>query len=95
MLLQGRYGRSHGKKKEWAGYTLLRGLWSGISPTEDLSGKATILARTTDVQSVALSRRKSERLEYFFRPQTEEILRAVVENTARFLELIDQRGCQQ
>jgi hypothetical protein len=93
MLLQGRYSRSHEKKSEWAGYTLLRGLWSGISPTEDLSGKATILAGRTDVQSIALSRKKSERLEYFFRPQTEDILRAVVENAARLFELIDQRGC--
>jgi len=93
MLLQGRYVRPRGKKGEWAGYTLLQGLWTGISPAEDLSGTAAILAGRTDVQSIALRRRKSERLEYFFRPQTEEMLRAVVENAARLLELIDQRGC--
>jgi len=68
---------------------LLQGLWSGISPARGLSRAAAIMAERRDVRSIALSRRKSERLEYFFRPQTEEMLRAVVENAARFLELID------
>jgi hypothetical protein len=90
MLLQGRCARPHEKKTEWAGYTLLRGLYPGISPTEDLSEKAAILAGRADVQSIALSRRKLERLEYFFHPTGEEVFRTVVENAAKLFELIDQ-----
>jgi len=89
MLLQCRYSQSLEKKEGWSGYTLLSGLWSGISPVGDLSKASAILVSRTDVGSIALSRRKSERLEYFFRPRNEEVLKAVVENAARFFELID------
>lgn len=89
MLLQGRYSQSLEKKKGWSSYTLLRGLWTAISPARDLSQAAAILAGRADVGAIALSRKKSERLEYFFRPRNEEVLKAVVENAARFFELID------
>lgn len=91
MFFEGRYDHSGEKRRGWSVYTLLEGLRSGISPARDLSRTAAILASRADVQSIALSRRKSERLEYFFCPQNEEVLRAIVENAARLFELIDQR----
>jgi len=91
MLLEGRYNHSGEKRRGWSVYTLFQGLWSEISPARDLSRASAILASRNDVQSIALSRRKSERLEYFFCPPTEDVLRTIVENAARFLELIDQR----
>jgi len=94
MFIEGRYNRSLERKKGWSwpGYTLLEGLCSGISPARDLSKVSAILAARANVQSIALSRRKSERLEYFFCPQNEEVLRAIVENAARLFELIDQKN---
>ena len=87
------YGQTRGLKatSREGSYTILRGLWAGISPAEDLSNKASLLTRREDVEAICLSRRKSERLEYFFCPRTENVLRALVENAARFFELIDKR----
>lgn len=92
MFIEGKCNRSLERKKGWSlsGYTLLKGLWSGISPAGDLSKASARLANRNDVQSIALSRAKAERLEYFFCPQNEKVLRAVVENAARLFELIDR-----
>jgi len=89
MLLEGRYNPTYEKSRGWSGYSLLQGLWTGVSPANGLDDAAAKLAARSDVQSIVLSRRKSERLEYFFQPHNEEVLRAVVENAARLFELID------
>jgi len=90
MLLEGRYSRSAEKMRRWSGYTLLDGLGPGLSPATDLREPAARLAKGSDLRSIALRRRRSERLEYFFQPRSEDILRAVVENAARLFELIDR-----
>lgn len=95
MILEGRYNQSQTKRNRWSGYTILGGLGPGISPVGDLSDIAERLAKTRDVRSIALTRRKSERLEYFFQPQSEEVLRTVVENAARLFELIDRHRDNQ
>jgi len=85
MFLEGRHNRA--KSGGWSGYSILQ----GISTTDSLSQAANRVV-SSDVQSVVLSRRKSERLEYFFQPRSEQVLRAVVENAARLLELIDRHN---
>ena len=87
MFLEGRHNRAYEKSGGWSGYSILQ----GISPADSLSQAANRVAGS-DIQSVVLSRRKSERLEYFFQPRSEEVLRAVVENAARLLELIDRHN---
>ena len=71
---------------------MLDGLGPGLSPATDLTEPAARLAKGNDLQSIALRRRRSERLEYFFQPRNEEVLRAVVENAARLFELIDRHN---
>ncbi|MCL0079930.1 DEAD/DEAH box helicase family protein [Dehalococcoidia bacterium] len=67
--------------------------WGGsVSAARELTPIArSLLNSGTATTGLALSRRKAERLEYFFRPQSEEVMRAVVENAARLFELIDLR----
>jgi hypothetical protein len=94
------YGQIRGLRL-WAGqgrYEISRaswhGSWLGVSTAQDLSEQASLWSSEDDVQAICLRRGKSERLEYFFCPQKEEVLRATIENAARFFELIDQRSLE-
>lgn len=99
-IISGKRGRmAKNKRKRWpveGRYEISRaswhGSWLGVSPAQDLSEQASLWRSEDDVQAICLRRRKSERLEYFFCPQGEEVLRATIENGARFFELIDQKS---
>ena len=60
----------------------------------DLSQYTMELKVRDDVLGIVFRRRKSERLEYWCVPQTPEVLEALAQNFARFLDLLDehQRG---
>ncbi len=89
MILEVQHRQSQAKRGRGSHYTVLRGAGPLVSPADNLWGTAVSLAKNPDLQSIALRRRKSERLIYYFQPQSEETLRAVVENAARLFELID------
>jgi len=81
LFLESRLGSGRGVSYGWGG---------SVSVAGELTPAAwSLLNSGTTTTGLALSRRKAERLEYFFRPQSEEVLRAVVENAARLFELID------
>lgn len=56
-------------------------------PPETLS----LLYSETEVRGISLSRKKSEKLEYLFRPQSLEVLKVMIENAARLFELLNRR----
>ena len=59
--------------------------WFCLAPGDDPSPYTAELQTREDVLGLVLRRRKSERLEYWVRPQTPQVLEALAQNFARFL----------
>lgn len=65
------------------------GQWFSYTPGDDPSLYIAELRTREDVLGLVFRRRKSERLEYWCKPESTEVLEALAQNSVRFLELLD------